>query len=165
MVTYNQIIKANRDFVKNHLILKSFGNGEKWQHAKHKQQKSYKYPTLFLEDVPSTGSKGEFIYQFKAWFFQRVPPLKEVSNEQDEIHRHLNEAKSNMIACAQDLISYWAMQTTYDTVEVDKNFSLDTFIYEGDDWTTGCHIDLKLSETFDYDICILPSTDAQNFND
>jgi len=156
MLSYNQIIKANKDFRDSHLILKTFFNGEKWQHVEHNQQKKFKYPHFFLEDQPHASSNGEYVYQFKAWFFQKVPTLKERGN--DSMRTVYNDAKSDMIQCAQDLITFWVQDINFDFLTIDKNITIDTFVFEGDDWTAGCSFDLKLSERFIYDNCVLPLT-------
>lgn len=155
MLSYNEIIKVNRDFADAHKVIKTFENGETWQSQTHNQQAKFKYPLMFMEDLPSSLSEsGRHVFTFRVWFHQQVPTLQEKGS--DTLYTVFNEAKSDMEQCARDLIAYWTQDTNYELLTIDGDFTLNPFIAEGQDTTTGYYFDLKMAQVFNFSSCVIP---------
>ncbi len=154
MLSYNQIIKLNKEFADNHYVLQNFGNGERWQVVDHNQDATFKYPLMWMEDLISPVQDKEFIYSFRIWFVTRV----EAPSDRDgnPIYFEYAKGKSDMIQCAQDLIAYWVQDNNYPSMDIDRSVSIETFIDTTDDKLTGCYADIRFRETFNYDSCIIP---------
>ncbi len=155
MLTYNQIIKISRAFQQAHYGLKNFGNGQDYDEVLHNQQATYKYPLMWMVDNPSPYSEGIQSFSFRVVFMAPVVQLKEQGS--DLLSSNVNEVKSDMIQCANDFIAYWIQQTdNYDTLGFDKTVNRETF----EDWTvdrlTGCAIDIRFYQPFDYNECSIP---------
>jgi len=154
MLSYNQIIKLNKEFADAHKVLQNFGNGERWQIVDHNQDATYKYPLMWMEDNASSVASKEFVYSFRVWFVTRVEAPDDLDNEL--LYSEYAKAKSDMIQCALDLVSYWVQDTNYPSLDIDKNISVETFIDRTKDKDTGCYFDLKFREAYNYDSCIIP---------
>ncbi len=154
-LTYNQIIKISRAFQQAHNVLKNFGNGQEADMVLHNQQTTYKYPLIWMEDVPSSYQDGMQSFNFRVHFMAPVVGLKE--REDDLMSTNPNEVKSDMIECANSFISYWINQTNeFDTLGLDKSINRTTFEDYTPDKLTGCSIDIRFYQPMDYDVCILP---------
>ena len=53
MLSYNQVIKLNKGFADAHKMLKNFGNGADFNTVLHDKENPYRYPIMWLEDLPS----------------------------------------------------------------------------------------------------------------
>lgn len=155
-LTYKQVIKTNRDFADAHHIIKNFGAGDAWDIVRHNQEADYKYPLMWMEDMPQTSGEKTFTYGFRVWFIQSVPELKDRGNDLMGVNE--NEAKSNMIECAKDLLSYWENNTKFPTTRLEKSLSYTTFTDKLEDRVTGVYIDFRLTVPFNYNQCTIPMT-------
>jgi hypothetical protein len=154
MLSYKKLITLNKQFADNHYVIKNFGNGERWQIVDHDQTPSFKYPLMFVEDLPFSGQTKEFTYTLRCWFVTRVEAPTDRGS--DLLYSEYATAKSSMVQCALDLVSYWVQDTNYSSLEIDKNFNIETFIDKTKDRDTGCYIDLRFRDVFNYDSCIIP---------
>lgn len=156
MLSYNQIIKLNKEFAEAHMVLKSFGNGEVYKVVKHSQQDWFTYPLMWMEDLPNPVNDKEYTYTFRVYFIQQVPTLKD--RESDQLTANYDEAKSDMISCARDLLAFWAKDSDYSDLDLIKNTVITTFEDDWGDLVTGCYVDLKLKQAFKYNKCAIPMT-------
>lgn len=154
MQTYNQIIKLNRQFAEAHYQIKTFGNGEAYNIVLHDKQDWFNYPLMWMEDLQQAFNDNEFTYNFRVYFVAQVAQLRE--EETDLENSNENEVKSDMIQCAQDLLSFWAKDTTYPELDLIKTGSIQTFTDKFSDRVTGCSVDLKLKQGFRYNKCAIP---------
>lgn len=154
-LTYNQIIKLSRAFQQAHHVLKNFGNGPGYNMVLHNQQVTYKYPLIWMEDLPSNYQEGIQSFNFRVHFMAPVVTLHDRGTDLMDVNP--NEVKSDMIECANSFIAYWVNQTNEsDTLAFDKSISRTTFEDETPDKLTGCSIDIRFYQPFDYDVCSLP---------
>ena len=109
---------------------------------------------MFVEDLPFSGQTKEFTYTLRCWFVTRVEAPTDRGS--DLLYSEYATAKSSMVQCALDLVSYWVQDTNYSSLEIDKNFNIETFIDKTKDRDTGCYIDLRFRDVFNYDSCIIP---------
>lgn len=157
MLSYNQIIKISRAFQQAHQVLKNFGNGPEADMILHNQQATYKYPLMWMIDVPSNFQEGIESFNFRVVFMAPVVTLKDRGT--DLMSTNVNEVKSDMMQCAGSFISYWVNQTdNYDTLGFDRNINRETFEDYTDDKLAGCSIDIRFYQPMNYDVCILPLT-------
>jgi len=154
MQTYNQIIKLNRQFAEAHYQIKTFGNGDAYNIVLHDKQDWFTYPLMWMEDLQQGFNDNEFTYNFRVYFVAQVAQLRE--EETDLENSNENEVKSDMIQCAQDLLSFWAKDTTYPELDLIKTGSIQTFTDKFSDRVTGCSVDLKLKQGFRYNKCAIP---------
>lgn len=155
MLTYNQIIKVSRNFQQAHHVLKNFGNGGNWDEVLHNQQTAYRYPLMWMEDLPSSQSEGSETFSFRVAFCAQVVTLKERGT--DLMSSNANEVRSDMIQCSNDFIAYWVNQTdNYPLLTIDKSVNRTTFEDLTDDKLTGCYIDVSFRQPFDYNECSIP---------
>jgi hypothetical protein len=154
-LTYNQIIKISRAFQQAHYILKNFGNGGQWDEVVHNQQATYKYPLMWMDDLPQSLSEGAENYSFRVSFSAPVVTLKDRGT--DLMSSNANEVKSDMIQCSNDFVAYWVNQTDdYYGLVLEKSVSRTTFEDLTDDKLTGCYIDITFRQNFDYNECSIP---------
>ncbi|NRB64031.1 MAG: hypothetical protein HRU40_13575 [Saprospiraceae bacterium] len=153
-LTYNQIITLNRQFANAHQQIKNFGEGDAWDIVRHNQEQDFKYPLMWLEPQPSTSRPKEFTYTFRAWFIQSVPELED--REDALMYVNEAEAKSDMLECVKDLLSFWENNQDYPRVRLEKGFTYTTFTDKLEDRVSGAYIDFKLTIPFNYDRCIIP---------
>lgn len=154
-LTYNQIIKLLRDFTDSHYILNAFGNGEVWEMVQSCLNTDINYPMMWVEDQSNSINKGEEIFNFRIYFLNQVATLKEKEN--DTLNEtNINEVKSDMRQCASDLISYFAQDTNYPELTIDRNVSLTSFVDDTNDKLTGWYIDLRFKQAYTSNACYLP---------
>lgn len=153
-LTYNQIIKINREFADAHHIIKNFGAGDVWDIVRHNQELDYKYPLMWMEDVSQSNTAKEFTYSYRVWFIETVPEL--VDRNDDLMYVNDIDAKSDMLECAKDLMSYWENNTDYPTLRLQKNFNYTLFTDKLEDRVAGAYIDFKLTIPFNYNRCLIP---------
>lgn len=154
-LTYNQIIKLLRDFTEAHFILKSFGNGEPWELVESSRVSDINYPMMWVQDQANTIQQGEEIYNFRIYFLNQVATLKEKTDSTLN-ETNVNEVKSDMRQCATDLISYFAQDTNYPDLNINRTVSLTSFTEDFKDTLTGWYIDLRFNQAFNYSSCNLP---------
>lgn len=154
MLNYNQIIELNREFAAAHKILKNFGNGQRWKIVEHNQQATFKYPLMWMEDLPHPSTSGVYTFAFRVYFLDQVANLKERGTDSMTVND--NVVKSDMIQCAQDLISFWAQDHDYPFLDVDKNIQLTPIEDQLEDVVTGGYFDLKITQAFVYNKCAIP---------
>ena len=155
MQTYNQIIKLNREFAEAHYQIKTFGNGAAYNIVLHDKEAWFEYPLMWVEDVPATLNNNEFQFNFRVYFIAQVAQLEDQETDLDSTNE--NEVKSDMIQCAQDLLSFWAQDTTYPELDLIKTGnSFTTITDKFSDRVTGCYIDLRLKQGFTYNKCAIP---------
>jgi hypothetical protein len=109
---------------------------------------------MFVEDLPFSGQTKEFTYSLRVWFVTKVEAPTDRGS--DLLYSEYASAKSAMVQCALDLVSYWVQQTETSTLDMDRNFNIETFIDKTKDRDTGCYIDLRFRIPFTYDSCIIP---------
>lgn len=153
MITYKEIIKASKAFADNHYVIENFGNGELWQLSDHDQDSNFLYPLMYMVDVPSSPGPKSWVYAFRVYFVSRVEAP--TNRDGNPIFFEYTDAKSQMIACAQDFISYWVQDNNY-KMTIDQALGITTFIDVQEDNVTGCYIDLRFVVPFTYDSCIIP---------
>ena len=154
MQTYNQIIKLNRQFADAHYQIKTFGNGEAYNIVLHDKENWFTYPLMWMEDLSQNFNDNEFTYNFRVYFVAQVAQVRDEETDLESTNE--NEVKSDMIQCAQDLLSFWAKDTTYPELDLIKTGSIQTFTDKFSDRVTGCSIDLKLKQGFRYNKCAIP---------
>jgi len=153
-LSYNQIIKLNREFSEAHYILKNFDNGFVYDILDKNQTASFKYPLMFMEDLQMPIQDGVETFGFKVYFMQTVAGNEDRGD--DLINDPTNEAKSDMLQCAKDFISWWKQDTTYPEFTIEPTSSRQTFQDETEDRLTGCYIDIVFRQRFTYSACNLP---------
>ena len=154
MLSYEKIISINKDFADNHYVIKNFGNGERWQINDHDQDPTFKYPLMYIEDLPFPVGNKQLQYSLRVWFVTRIEAPEDRGNEL--LYSEYAQAKSAMVQCATDLIAFWVQDTNYPTLDIEKSLNIQTFIDRGEDKFTGCYVDIKFKEVFNYDNCIIP---------
>ena len=154
MQTYNQIIKLNRQFADAHYQIKTFGNGEAYNIVLHDKESWFTYPLMWMEDLSQNFNDNEFTYNFRVYFVAQVAQVRDEETDLESTNE--NEVKSDMIQCAQDLLSFWAKDTTYPELDLIKTGSIQTFTDKFSDRVTGCSVDLKLKQGFRYNKCAIP---------
>ena len=157
MLSYNELIKINKQFADNHYVIKNFGNGERWQIIDHQQTASFKYPLMFMEDLPMPFGDHSFTFNFRVWFVTRVEAPKERGTEL--LYAEFAKGKSDMIRCAQDFYSNWIQDIDYVEIDFQRTGNLETFIDQDPDNYTGCYVDVAFLTNFNYDKCLIPSSD------
>ena len=154
MISYKKLIDIHEAFANAHYEIKNFGNGERWQVTDHDQDSFFKYPLMWIEDRPQRSLNKEWVYSFRIWFVTRVESPE--NRTEDLLYQEYKVAKSLMVQCAQDLISFWAKDTTYPFISLDRSISIETFTDREPDRLTGCYVDINFSVAFDYNKCIIP---------
>ena len=107
-----------------------------------------------MEDLQVKFQTKYFRYRLEFIFLGQVSDLKKRDN--DLMTTNENEVKSDMIQCAQDLISFWVQDTLYPTLDIGRNFNITTLENELDDTVTGCYVDITFSQSNSYNSCIIP---------
>jgi hypothetical protein len=159
MQTYNQIIKLNREFAQAHYQIKTFGNGEIYNVVLHDKEEWFEYPLMWMQDLPATLNSNEFSFNFRVHFIAQVAQVKDIESDLDSTNE--NEVKSDMIQCAQDLLSFWAQDSTYPELDLVKTgVSFTTVTDKFSDRVTGCYVDLRLKQGFKYNKCAIPMSDV-----
>tara|TARA_R110001592_G_scaffold244920_2_gene506251 strand:- start:662 stop:2245 length:1584 start_codon:yes stop_codon:yes gene_type:complete len=155
MLSYKQIISKFKEFAQNHYILESYGTGEAFQIVEHNKQKTRKYPMMWVEDQPFPFGNKSVTYSFRVYFLQQVPTLKKTDSETLE-QANVVEAKSDMLQCAQDLMSFWVQDHNYPALDIIKSTLGTPFHDILMDNLTGFYIDIKLEQGFSYNSCAIP---------
>ena len=153
-VTYNQIIQASRAFQQAHFGLKNFGNGQPFDIAMHNQTAAEKYPLMWMEDLDMPIQEGVEVFAFRTYFMGTVATVKD--KDTDLLSTNANEVKSDMMQCAKDFLSYWVQDHNYDTLSVEKSGARITFEDKIEDRLTGCYLDIRFRQAFNYNSCIIP---------
>lgn len=157
MLSYNKIIQLNRDFATNHWQIKTFGNGAAYNIVLHDKEDWFTYPLMWMEDLPFPLNDKEFQFYFRVYFIAQVAQLEDQETDLDSTNE--NEVKSDMIQCAQDLLSFWGQDSDYsDLILVKSGIVFNTITDKFSDRVTGCYIDLKLKQGFTYNKCAIPMT-------
>jgi len=107
-----------------------------------------------MEDLASNTGEKRFSYAFRVWFVTRVEAPKERGTEL--LYAEFAKGKSDMIACAKDLIAFWVQDTNYPELELDRSVNIETFIDSDPDNFTGCYADIRFNVVMNYDNCIIP---------
>ena len=153
-LSYNQVIKVNREFAEAHYFLKNFGNGEYYEVVLHDQVSTFKYPLMFMEDLAMPLDTKVEVFGFRIYFMQRVAELEDKG---DDLQTDtFNNAKSDMLQCAKDFIAFWAQDETYPEFTIELTSSRETFQDQTEDRLTGCYIDVRFRQAFDLSSCNLP---------
>lgn len=153
--SYNQILKRNQQFQEAHFKLKGFGNGLFSDVILHDQVKTFKYPLMFMEDLPSPMTPGVETFVFRVHFMATVAQLKDRGPD-DTIGSNLNEVKSDMRQCAKDFLAFWVQDRIYPELDIEKGTTPTFFEDETADRLTGCYIDVTFRQAFDYNVCAIP---------
>lgn len=152
--SYNQIIQRNKLFQKAHHSLKGFGNGLFSEAILHNKVATFKYPLMFMEDLPGPLSSGVETFVFRVHFMAPVAPKKpEAFNA---IFENPNEVKSNMKQIAKDFLAFWVQDHDIPTLNIDKVVTATLFEDETEDRLTGCYIDITFRQPFTYNVCAIP---------
>jgi hypothetical protein len=159
MQTYNQIIKLNREFADAHYQIKTFGNGEAYNIVLHDKEAWFEYPLMWVEDQTLNINNNEFTFNFRVYFIAQVAQVTDQATDLDSTNE--NEVKSDMVQCAQDLLSYWAQDVSYLDLDLIKTGnSITTITDKFSDRVTGCYVDLRLKQGFTYNKCAIPMSDV-----
>jgi len=153
-LSYNQIIQASRAFQQAHFQLENFGNGAPFDIALHNQTATYKYPLMWMQDLSMPFEPKVEVFAFRVYFLAPVVTLKD--RETDLMSTNINEVKSDMMKAAGDFLAYWAQDSVYDTLNVDKNAVRETIYDTIEDAVTGCYIDIRFRQAFNYNSCAIP---------
>ena len=157
MLSYKETIKINEDWADAHFVIQNFGAGERWQVTEHDQTPSFKYPLMFMEDLPNPFGQREYIYAFRVWFVTMVESPED--RGADLLFQEFTDAKSTMISCAQNLIAHWVQDVDYPDLEFSTSGSIEPFIDQTPDKVAGCWVDVQFKFNFNYDKCLIPSSD------
>ena len=144
----------SRQFADAHYQIKTFGNGEAYNIVLHDKENWFTYPLMWMEDLSQNFNDNEFTYNFRVYFVAQVAQVRDEETDLESTNE--NEVKSDMIQCAQDLLSFWAKDTTYPELDLIKTGSIQTFTDKFSDRVTGCSVDLKLKQGFRYNKCAIP---------
>jgi len=112
---------------------------------------------MWVEDQPFPFATGSVTYSFRVYFLSQVPTLKNTDPETLE-QTNVVEAKSDMLQCAQDLMSFWVQDHNYPDLDILKSTLGTPFHDTLMDSLTGFYIDIKLEQGFKYDSCSIPMT-------
>ncbi len=153
-LSYNQVIKLNRDFSDAHFILKNFGNGEAYEIVEHNQTESFKYPLMFMEDLAMPFNNKVEVFSFRVFFVQRVAELED--RGEDLYSSAYNEAKSDMMQCAKDFISYWRQDVNYPEFNIESTGNRETFQEKTQDRLSGCYVDVVFRQANPNSACAIP---------
>ena len=160
MLTYNQIIERNLLFQKAHFKLKGFGNGLFEDVILHDQVATFKYPLMYMEDLPSPMTPGVETFVFRVHFMAPVASNDDgAASKFNFLGTNLNEVKSDMRQCAKDLLAFWVQDHDFDELNIDKTTTPTFFEDVTEDRLTGCYIDVIFRQPFTYNKCAIPSTD------
>jgi hypothetical protein len=154
MLSYNQIIKLNKEFADAHQVIQTFGNGEPFKKTDHDQEPTYKYPLMWMEDTTNPVQNKQYGYSFIVSFLTRVETPSDRGSEL--IFHEYAKAKSDMIQCLQDLVAYWVQDTNYPSMGIDTNISVELLEDVTPDKLSGCQATITWYENFDYNNCIIP---------
>ena len=102
---------------------------------------------MWVEDQPFPFSTQSVTYSFRVYFLAQVATLKNATTTTLE-QTNVVEVKSDMLQCAQDLVSYWVQDHVYDDLDIDKNTLATPFHDTLQDSLTGFYIDIKLEQGF-----------------
>lgn len=153
-LSYNQVIKLNRDFTTAHYKLKNFGNGEAYEIVDHNQTDTFKYPLMFMEDLTMPFNEGVEVFGFRVFFIQRVAELED--RGEDLYSSAYNEAKSDMMQCAKDFLSFWVQDVNYPEFTIEHTGNRETFQEKTQDRLAGCYVDVTFRQANRYSECIIP---------
>ncbi|MGL4598505.1 MAG: hypothetical protein ACRCYO_13390 [Bacteroidia bacterium] len=156
-LSYNQILQLNRSFANAHHVLKNFGNGMEPEKVLHDQEEPYRYPLMWMEDLPGPILPGQETTSFRVWF---LAPVEMIENNTEvpttHINTNKNEVKSDMKRCAQDFLSYWVQQHDYPKLKLEQrttiNFVEDTSL----DSLWGCYVEVNFIQVFTFNTCAIP---------
>lgn len=153
-MTYNQIIERNQEFSDAHRDLKNFGVGGDFDMVLGDQENPYRYPLMWMEDLPSPIETGLESFNFRVYFLGLVTELEH--REGDLISTNRNEVISNMRSVAIDFLSYWKQLRSDNNVR----FSILTTINVSEDITPdklyGVNIDVSFKVLQTFNKCIIP---------
>jgi hypothetical protein len=153
-VTYNQIIERNQEFSNAHDDLNNFGVGGDFDMVLGDQENPYRYPLMWMEDLPSPIETGLESFNFRVYFLGQVTELEH--REGDLISTNRNEVISNMRSVAIDFLSYWKQLRSDNNVR----FSILTTINVSEDITPdklfGVNIDVSFKVLQTFNKCIIP---------
>jgi hypothetical protein len=157
MLNYNKIIALNKQFAEAHEQLKNFGNGQDFDTVLHDQEAPYRYPIMWLEDMPSVYQLGMESFTFRVVFLSQVEQLR--NREGDFILVNSNEVKSDMKLISVDYLSYWK-QVASQLYADELRFSIETTWNYLEDVTsdrlTGGYIEVSFNVKQSYNKCIIP---------
>ena len=125
--TYNQVIQRNKLFSEAHYKLKGFGNGLYSDVLDKNQVATYKYPLMFMEDLPAPMSPGVETFAFRVHFFSPVASHEGLGLNVTEINP--NEIKSDMRQCAKDLLAFWVKDHDFPDFSIIKNTDWNFMVY------------------------------------
>lgn len=153
-LSYNQIIKLNREYSEATYFIKNFGNGHVYDILDKNQEPTFKYPLMFMEDLSMPIQDKVEVFGFRVYFMSRVAEMESRNN--DLIESAYNDAKSDMLQLAKDYIAFWAQDTTYPEFDIVETSNRETFKEETEDRLAGCFIDVQFRQAFKYSACNLP---------
>jgi hypothetical protein len=162
-MTYNQVIDIHDKFVKAHYKLKGFGNGFFYDAILHDQVSEFKYPLMFMEDIPAPSSPGVETFVFR---FHFMAPVAENAEDLENpkfnyLSTNTNEVKSDMRQCAKDLLAFWVQSDEdYPTFAVQEQVTFTFFEDETEDRLAGCYVDITFRQPFTYNVCAIPADDV-----
>lgn len=153
-MTYNQIIERNQEFSNAHDDLNNFGVGGDFDMVLGDQENPYRYPLMWMEDLPSPIETGLESFNFRVYFLGLVTELEH--REGDLISTNRNEVISNMRSVAIDFLAYWKQLRSDNNVR----FSILTTINVSEDITPdklyGVNIDVSFKVLQTFNKCIIP---------
>jgi len=157
MLTYNQIIALNKQFADAHKQLKNFGNGADFDMVLHSQENPYRYPILWMEDLPSSFETGLESFTFRVVFVTQLEQLR--NREDDPIEVNANDVKSDMKLIGVDYLSYWkqVQSTLYPSeLRFDINTTWNWLEDATSDRLYGGYLEVSFKIAQKYNKCIIP---------
>ena len=144
-MTYNQVIKIFEDWANNHLLVKTFGNGEEWE-VNGTLKAGLLYPMFYAIPVSSQTFENTINRTFKIVCFGQVK--KDKSNE--------NEVISDTESIIHDFVKY--LKYDSDDFELVGDPSMTPFKEDFGDFCAGWESEIIIQTNFANNQCDSPTT-------
>ncbi len=152
-LSYNQLLELNQQFATAHPKLNNFGNGADFDLVLHDQENPYRYPIMWMVDLPNPVQTGIESFSWEVYF---LAPVEQLENKDgDFMLVNYNEVKSDMKKVALDLLAYWSQDHEYN-LRLEKNLSIELIDYWTPDDLSGARMTLTLSQPFNFNKCAVP---------
>lgn len=157
MLTLNQHIKLFSDFANNHLVINSFcfGDGWEWYNKLKGEGESLNYPAMCVTPTGSSIADGKYTRTFTVLFCERQRHAEE--NE--------NDALSDTERLWIDFISYMVKALDSYPIGFNKSLNLTPITEKGVDYLAGYEGSFSISESIEYNDCVIPITGASATHD
>ncbi len=156
--SYNQVIERNRLLSIALYKIKGFGNGLFSDIIRHDQIAAFKYPLMYMEDIPVPMPPGVETFGFRVHFMSKVARNKQ--KDFNILSENANEIKSDMRQACKDFLAFWVQDHDLDTFSIEKATTPTFFQDETADRLAGCYIDITFKQPFSYNVCAIPADDV-----